>query len=96
MAETSEGNLCWQKLIALFANDLNRKVNAQGLYRHNLDFPSALMSQLVELMARARGSNSLDVSSFSWGEEKKGLFIRIGKSQFNWEIVKGIQSLWDL
>lgn len=83
MAETSEGDLCWQKLIALFENGLKRKVNAQGLYRHNLDFPSALMSQLVELRARARGSNSLDVSSFLGGGEKKGLFIRIGRSQFN-------------
>lgn len=71
MAETSEGDLCWQKLIALFENGLKRKVNAQGLYRHNLDFPSALMSQLVELRARARGSNSLDVSSFLGGKKKK-------------------------
>lgn len=75
MAGTSEGDLCWQELIALFANGLNRKVNAQGLYRHNLDFPSALMSQLVELRARARGSNCLDVSSFFGGGKKKKVYL---------------------
>lgn len=73
MAETSEGDLCWPKLIALFENSLKRKVNAQGLYRNNLDFPSALMSQLGEL--RARGSNSLDVSRFFGGGRKKKVYL---------------------
>lgn len=65
--------MCWQKLIALFENGLEEEVNAQGLYRHNLGFPSTLMSQLAELRGRARGSNFLAVSSF-FGRRKRFIY----------------------
>lgn len=93
MAENSEGHLCWQQLVVLFENGLEKEDNVQGLCCHNLTYSSALMSQLAELGARAGVQLQ---GCFQVFRGKKGIFTRIGRSQFYWEIAKGIQSLWGL
>lgn len=52
----------------------------QGLCSHNLNYSSALMSQLAELGARAGVQLH---GCFQLSRGKRGLFIRIGRSQFN-------------